>query len=42
MTKENYFFLKSFSYLPRNYKYENFLADLSTIENKDDLTFSVT
>lgn len=42
MTKENYFFLKSFSYLPRNYKYENFLTDLSTVENKDDLTFSVT
>lgn len=42
MTKENYFFLKSFSYLPRNYKYENFLDDLNTIDNKDDLTFSLT
>lgn len=41
MTKENYFFLKSFSYLPRDYKYENFLSDLSTVDNKDDLTFSL-
>lgn len=41
MTKEDYFFLKSFSYLPRDYKYENFLEDLNSIDNKDDLTFSL-
>ncbi|BCU63992.1 hypothetical protein F941_02413 [Acinetobacter bouvetii DSM 14964 = CIP 107468] len=41
MTKENYFFLKSFSYLPRDYKYEDFLIDLEKIENKSDLSFSV-
>lgn len=41
MTKENFFFLKSFSYLPRDYKYENFLTDLDKIENKNDLSFSL-
>lgn len=40
MTKENFFFLKSFSYLPRDYKYEFFLKDLETIANKNDLSFS--
>lgn len=41
MTKENFFFLKSFSYLPRDYKYENFLTDLDKVENKNDLSFSI-
>ena len=41
MTKENFYFLKSFSYLPRDYNYESFLIDLEKIENKDDLSFSL-
>ena len=41
MTQEDFFFLKSFSYLPRNYKYENFLRDLETVNDKNDLSFSI-
>ncbi|WP_288401421.1 radical SAM protein [uncultured Acinetobacter sp.] len=41
MKKEQYFYLKSFSYLPRDYNYENFLIDLESVSNIDKLSFSL-
>ena len=40
MTAENFFNLKKFSYFPRNYSFNDFLADLK-YESPENLSFSL-
>jgi hypothetical protein len=40
MTAEDYFFLKSFSYYSRDYKYDDFISDI--LEFEHDYSFDIS